>query len=342
MIDAHLADKFIKNNTISVIGAGGWGTSLSTVLAKNGFSVKIWALERETSDDININHRNSAFLPNIELNENIHATNNLDDFRDETFIITGIPTQFIRSLFINNNFNLKEKHILNIAKGIEKNTLSRCSQIFIDLGVTAENFALITGPSHAEEVAVGMPTTIVSASEDYDYALFVQNLLSNDFFRVYTNYDLIGCELGGALKNVIAISAGIIEGLGLGDNTKAALITRGLTEISRLSIALGANPYTMFGLAGLGDLFVTCNSKHSRNRYVGEMIGKGQKLSQILQNMKMIAEGVETTISANELSKRHNVDMPIVNKVHQILFEDLDPMSAIHQLMTRSSKHEWL
>lgn len=342
MIKPDFTETLIRDKTVSVIGAGGWGTALSTVLVKNGFNVKIWAFEKETVNEINNNHRNSTFLPNIEISDKIQATNNLDDFRDEEFIITAIPTQYIRSLFQNNHFDFKNKYILNIAKGIEKNTLLRCSQIFAELGLESSNFTVLTGPSHAEEVAKEMPTTVVSASDDYDFALFIQNLLSNDFLRIYTNSDLIGCELGGSLKNVIAISAGIIEGLGLGDNTKAALITRGLAEISRLAIAMGANPYTMFGLAGLGDLFVTCNSKHSRNRYVGEMLGKGQKLSEILANMKMVAEGVETTISAKELSQRHNVEMPIVQKVHQILFEDLDPNLAIHQLMTRSAKHEWL
>lgn len=342
MIKSNFRETLIKNNTISIIGAGGWGTALSTVLVNNGFNIRIWAKEKETVDDININHQNSTFLPNVKLDEHIYASNNLEEFRDDEFIITAVPTQFIRTLFNNNKLDLKNKYILNIAKGIEKNTLLRCSQIFIELGLNPENYVVITGPSHAEEVALQIPTTIVSASEDYDLALFVQNLLSNEYFRIYTNNDLIGCELGGSLKNVIAISAGIIEGLGLGDNTKAALITRGLAEISRLAIAMGANPYTMFGLAGLGDLFVTCNSKHSRNRFVGEMLGKGQKLSQILANMKMVAEGVETTISAQELSKLHNVEMPIIQKVYQILFEDLDPNLAIHQLMTRSAKHEWL
>jgi len=342
MIKPNFNEALIESNSIAVIGAGGWGTSLSTVLAINGYDVKIWALEKETADDINYNHRNSVFLPNINLNDRITATNNFDDFRDQKFIISAVPTQFIRSLYINNNFDFKDKYILNIAKGIEKNTLLRCSQIFIKLGLLTDHYAILTGPSHAEEVARQMPTTVVSASDDYDFAMFIQNLLSNDYLRIYTNEDVIGCELGGSLKNVIAISAGIIEGLELGDNTKAALITRGLAEISRLAIAMGANPYTMFGLAGLGDLFVTCNSKHSRNRYVGEMIGKGQILSQILANMKMVAEGVETTISANELSKLHNVDMPIIQKVYQILFEDLNPNIAIHQLMTRSAKHEWL
>ncbi|HOV91873.1 MAG TPA: NAD(P)H-dependent glycerol-3-phosphate dehydrogenase [Candidatus Kapabacteria bacterium] len=342
MIKPNFNEALIKNNTIAVIGAGGWGTALSTVLVKNGFDVKIWALEEETADDINYNHRNSVFLPNITLSNRIIATNNFDDIRDEKFIISAVPTQFIRSLFINNKFDFKDKYILNIAKGIEKNTLLRCSQIFIELGLQPECYAILTGPSHAEEVARQMPTTVVSASDDYDFAMFIQNLISSDYLRIYTNEDVIGCEIGGSIKNVIAISAGIIEGLELGDNTKAALITRGLAEISRLAIAMGANPYTLFGLAGLGDLFVTCNSKHSRNRYVGEMIGKGLKLSQILANMKMVAEGVETAVSANELSRLHNVDMPIVQKVYQILFEDLDPNLAIHQLMTRSAKHEWL
>ena len=205
MINSNFRETLIKNNTISIIGAGGWGTALSTVLVNNGFNIRIWAKEKETVDDININHQNSTFLPNVKLDEHIYASNNLEEFRDEEFIITAVPTQFIRTLFKDNKLDLTNKYILNIAKGIEKNTLLRCSQIFIELGLNPENYVVITGPSHAEEVALQIPTTIVSASEDYDLALFVQNLLSNEYFRIYTNNDLIGCELGGSLKNVIVI-----------------------------------------------------------------------------------------------------------------------------------------
>lgn len=335
------AKNLIIDNTIPVIGAGGWGTALSSVLAKKGYNVLLWAREENLVQEINSNHTNSLFLPNIQLNQKIFANNNLLDFNSFPFIISAVPTQFIRSTFQSNNFNLKETKILNVAKGIEVGTLLRCSEIFQELGLEKENYTVLTGPSHAEEVANLSPTTVVTSGLDNKFTHFVQKLFSTENFRVYTSKDTIGCELGGSLKNVIALAAGIIDGLKLGDNTKAALITRGLAEISRLAVAKGANYMTLSGLSGLGDLIVTCNSRHSRNRKVGEMIGEGIKLNTILSQMKMVVEGVETTKSTLELSKKSNVEMPIVEKVYQILFEDLNPKTAIKQLMTRSSKYEW-
>ncbi|OGU57323.1 MAG: glycerol-3-phosphate dehydrogenase [Ignavibacteria bacterium GWF2_33_9] len=328
-------------DTIPVIGAGGWGTALATVLVDNGYKVILWAREPELVEEINSQHTNSLFLPNAILSENITAENDLSKFADFPFFVSAVPTQFIRSTYSNCGFSLKHKKVLNLAKGIEIGSLDLCSKIFGDLGLPSENFAVLTGPSHAEEVSKSTPTAVVTASEDENYAFFVQKLLSNENFRVYTSHDTVGCEMGGSLKNVIAVAAGIIDGLQIGDNTKAALLTRGLAEITRLSLALGANAMTLSGLAGLGDLFVTCNSMHSRNRKVGELLGQGKKLSEILTMMKTVAEGISTTKSSYELSKKHNVEMPIIEKVHEILFEDLDPKIAIKQLMTRESKHEW-
>lgn len=335
------AKNLIVDNTIPVIGAGGWGTALSTVLAKKGYNVILWAREENLVKEINSNHTNSLFLPNIPLNSKITADNNLSYFNSFPFIISAVPTQFIRSTYQSKNFNLTEKKVLNVAKGIEVGSLLRCSEIFNELGLKTDSYTILTGPSHAEEVARLSPTTVVTSGADNKLANFVQKLFSTEHFRVYTSKDIIGCELGGSLKNVIALAAGIIDGLKLGDNTKAALITRGLAEISRLAVAKGANSMTLSGLSGLGDLIVTCNSRHSRNRKVGEMIGEGIKLNTILSQMQMVVEGVETTKSTLELSKKSNVEMPIVEKVYQILFEDLNPKTAIKQLMTRSSKYEW-
>lgn len=331
----------ILENTIPIAGAGGWGTALATVLAANGYNVLIWAREKELVEEINSENTNSLFLPNIFLSDKIKAVNNLEKFVDFPFIISAIPTQYIRSTYKSINFPFEGKKVLNVAKGIEIGTLDLCSTIFSELNLNTNQFAVLTGPSHAEEVGRRSPTTVVSSSHDQLFAQFIQKMFSNEYFRVYTSTDLTGCELGGSLKNVIALAAGIIDGLKLGDNTKAALITRGLAEITRLSIAHGANPQTLSGLSGLGDLFVTCNSLHSRNRKVGEMIGKGMKLSKILEEMKMVVEGVATTKSSFELSKKHNVEMPIVEKVYEILFDELEPLTAIKQLMTRSSKNEW-
>lgn len=331
-----------SSNRISVVGAGGWGTALANVLAYNGIEILIWAHEPEVVKEINTNQTNQTFLKGIQLSNKINATNSLEEiFQFSKNILSSVPTQYIRSVFAGFQSQLSDTYIINVAKGIEKNTYHRCSEIFSDLGLTHERYAILTGPSHAEEVARQIPTTVVVSSSNLEFALFVQQTFSNDTFRVYTSTDTIGCEFGGSLKNIIAIASGIIDGLKFGDNTKAALITRGLAEINRLAVAMGANPQTMSGLAGLGDLFVTCNSPHSRNRRVGELIGQGKKLDEIINSMKMVAEGVASTQSVFELSKKINVEMPIIEKVYEILFENLDPRLAIKQLMTRSSKNEW-
>jgi glycerol-3-phosphate dehydrogenase (NAD(P)+) len=333
-------DELIINNEILVIGAGGWGTAISNVLAENKFKVKLWAFEEETVANINIKHCNSTYLPKVQLNHNISAFSDIHIIEDQNFFISAIPTQFIRATFNNNKINLTNKKVLNLAKGIEVNSLLRCSEIFYELNVNADDYAILTGPSHAEEVGLQQPTTVVTSSEEIGFARFIQILLSNNYFRVYTSQDIVGCELGGSVKNVIAIAAGIIDGLQFGDNTKAALITRGLAEMTRLSVALGANSLTLSGLSGLGDLIVTCNSQHSRNRKIGELIGQGKSLNNIIKQMQMVAEGIETTKSTFALAKKHDVDMPIVEKVYQILFENLNPTDALNQLMTRKFRHE--
>ena len=328
---------------IGIIGAGGWGTALSSVLADNGFHPLIWAYEKATADDININRTNSVFLPGVMLDSSIRATNSLSELESCDILILSTPTQNIRSVAMTMPHLFKGKKIINVAKGIEIGTMYRISQILEEVcDIDSCHYAVLTGPSHAEEVARKLPTTVVVASESSLFAQEIQSALNNSYFRVYTSNDVIGCEMGGALKNVIAVAAGIVDGAGFGDNTKAALITRGLAEMTRLGVAAGAMQNTFFGLSGIGDLFVTCASKLSRNRQVGENIGKGMTLPEIFKNMKMVAEGVHTTQSAFELSKKHNVEMPIVEQMHKILFEDFTPQEAMKELMGRKSKSEWL
>lgn len=328
---------------IFVIGAGGWGTTLANLLSYQ-FDVLLWANEKEVADEINSLHKNSTYLPGISLNSKLIATNSLDEFEQHNVIVNAVPTQYIRSVFSQlANTDFSNRILINTSKGIEQNTTYRISQIFFEItNLPEDNFVVLSGPSHAEEVSRKIPTTVVAASSDISKAKLCQEMFSTPEFRVYTSNDVVGTEIGGALKNVLAIASGIIDGLGYGDNTKAALITRGLAEIVRLGVACGAHPWTFSGLSGLGDLFVTCNSKHSRNRLVGELIGKRKTLLEITSSMKMVAEGVATTISAIELGKRHNVELPITQQVYRILFENLSPKEAINELMTRESKHEWV
>lgn len=327
---------------IGIIGAGGWGTALAMTLSINHDKIKIWAYEKEVADEINENFTNSSFLPDIVIPQNVTASNDLSDFVDHNLLVIAAPTQFIRRVFASNEHILANKYIINCTKGIERGTMLRVSEIFKDIASVGEDsYAALTGPSHAEEVARRMPTTVTVASENHILADLIQKHFTTPEFRVYTSDDVIGCEYGGALKNVIAIAAGIIDGLCLGDNTKAALITRGLAEMSRLGVALGANPLTFSGLSGLGDLFVTCASRHSRNRRVGELIGKGKNLAEIISETKMVAEGVATTESAYELGKKHLVETPIIEQMYKILFENVNPLSAIKELMTRQTKREW-
>ncbi|MFC2131405.1 NAD(P)H-dependent glycerol-3-phosphate dehydrogenase [Bacteroidota bacterium] len=331
-----------KSYRIGIIGAGGWGTSIAKVLSENKHKVTLWTHEQHVVDELNTKHTNSIYLPEIELDKSIKATSNPSALKRNDFFVLAVPTQFIRPVFETNNFHIKNKLLVNLSKGIEKGTLMRVSEILNDIsGINSNQYVILTGPSHAEEVSRKTPTTVVAASDEIENAKIIQNVFSNPYFRVYTSDDVVGCEIGGALKNVIAIAAGIIDGLGIGDNTKAALITRGLAGMNRLGTALGAKPITFSGLSGLGDLIVTCNSRHSRNRYVGEQIGKGKKLDDILKDMQMVAEGVHTTASAYHLGERHKVELPITAEVYNILFENVNPLQAVKNLMTRRTRREW-
>ncbi len=331
-----------KKNRIGIFGAGGWGTSLAALLSNNHHSVTLWTHEEDVNQEINQYHTNSTYIKGVELPQSLASTLNPADLNDSDMIVIAIPTQYIRETITKYDIKLENKIVASVAKGIEKNTYFRVSEILNDVaGISAEQYVILTGPSHAEEVSRNLATTVVAGSASHSSAVMVQHTFTTPNFRVYTTDDVIGCEVGGSLKNVIAIAAGIIDGLQMGDNTKAALITRGLAEMSRLGVALGANPQTFSGLSGLGDLYVTCSSKFSRNRFVGEEIGRGKKISQITNEMKMIAEGVTTTKSAHFLALKHNVELPIVNQVYKILFEEVAPLDALRKLMTRETKREW-
>lgn len=326
---------------IGILGIGAWATAIANLLAETRNQIFVWSHEVDTIELIIQKRENTKYLPGVPLNFNINFTTDVQKILDCDLIIQGIPTQFIRQTLEKFGIFFNGKPVVNLAKGIEKFTLNRISEILSAFGCSKENYLILTGPSHAEEVAVRIPTATVVASTNKELAKTIQKIFSNSYFRVYTSEDVIGCELGGSLKNVIAIAAGIIDGLKLGDNSKAALITRGLAEITRLGIALGANPLTFSGLSGLGDLVVTCMSKHSRNRFVGEKIGKGYSLKEVISSMNAVAEGVDTTISAYQLGSKYNVDLPITRKVYEILFQDLNPKTAISYLMLRETKAEW-
>lgn len=325
---------------IAIIGAGGWGTALATILSAE-FNVTIWAIDRETADEINLNHTNSDFLPNVDLPDNILATSDINSLADSDIIVNTVPTQYIRQVYSRVDFPFDNKIIVNGSKGIEQNTLFRISEIFAEVTeISADKYVVLSGPSHAEEVARNIPTTILVASTNMELAKAIRDVFSTKHFRLYSSDDVTGCEIGGALKNVIAITAGMLDGVNLGDNTKAALITRGLAEISRLGIKMGANPMTFSGLSGLGDLIVTCQSQHSRNRKVGELLGQGRKLKSIIEEYKTVAEGVNTTVSAFQMAKKMKVEMPIVEQTHKVLFEDISVNDAIDNLMSRIYKNE--
>ncbi|MBT8386467.1 MAG: NAD(P)H-dependent glycerol-3-phosphate dehydrogenase [Ignavibacteria bacterium] len=329
---------------ISVLGAGGWGTTLGILLHYNGHNVTLWEYRKSYANKLNKKRENVDLLPGIKIPKEIKITNNLEESTtNQHLIVLAVPSQFLRGAVKKIKFqNIKDVILVSVAKGIEKNTLLTMSQMLKDVhpSLMDEQIGVLSGPSHAEEVAKRIPTTVTAASTSLDTAKTIQAAFTTSYFRVYSSTDILGVELGGAFKNVIAIGAGIIDGAKFGDNTKAAIMTRGVAEISRLGLAMGARSETFTGLSGMGDLIVTCMSRHSRNRYVGEQIGAGKKLKQVLKSMEMVAEGVETSRSASQLAKKHNVDTPITNEVYKILFEDKDPIKATTDLMTRDMKTE--
>lgn len=325
---------------VAVIGAGAWGTALALVAADAGHDVIMWAREADVVADINERHVNTRFLPDVVLPERIVGTADISACTGADLTILSVPTQFIRGVLTAHVDVVKGAVLVDVAKGIEQGTHLRVSEILHDIGAQHKAYVVLSGPSHAEEVGRRLPTTVVAASANTTAADLVQDVFSTEVFRTYTSTDVVGVEICGALKNVIAIAAGIIDGLGMGDNTKAALITRGLAEMSRLGVALGAHTSSFYGLAGLGDLFVTCTSRHSRNRFVGEQIGLGHTLDDILAGMSAVAEGVPTTRAAVELASAHNVELPIASKVASIIFDGEDPREAIRELMLRPARAE--
>jgi glycerol-3-phosphate dehydrogenase (NAD(P)+) len=329
---------------IGVIGAGSWGTTLADLLAKNGHDVTLWAYEPELVREMAESGINSLFLPDVRLSPRLRYTNSLREAAaDKELLLFVVPSQVVRGVISSVlPFLAPEAVIVSASKGIELETLMLVSQIYADLlpRELYRNFAVLSGPSFAREVAREMPTAVVAAAVETAVARRVQNTFTTGYFRVYTNTDVTGVELGGAIKNVIAIAAGISDGLGFGHNTRAALITRGLAEMTRLGLAMGAQTATFAGLAGMGDLVLTCTGDLSRNRSVGMKLGHGMGLTEILAEMRMVAEGVKTTESARDLARRLGVDMPITEKVYEILYHDKPAREAVIELMTRDPKAE--
>jgi glycerol-3-phosphate dehydrogenase (NAD(P)+) len=331
-------------NRIGVIGAGSWGTTLADLLAKKGEDVTLWAYEPELVREMGETGSNSLFLPGIRLSPNLRFTNSLQEtIADKETLLFVVPSQVLRGVVKTAlPYFSKGATIVSASKGIELGTLQLVSQIYEELlpREIFRNFAALSGPTFAREVAQEMPSAVVAASVDPSVAERIQRIFTTDYFRVYTNRDVVGVELGGAIKNVIAIAAGISDGLGFGHNTRAALITRGLAEMGRLGHAMGAQSSTFAGLAGMGDLVLTCTGDLSRNRTVGMKLGKGMKLSEILAEMRMVAEGVKTTESARNLARRMGVEMPITDKLYQVLYEGKPVREAVIELMTRDLKAE--
>lgn len=329
---------------LAIFGAGSWGTALAISLAESGHHVTLWARRPEAAEAIRRTRHNPSYLPDAVLPENVRVTSDLKEAAtNAAFWVIATPSQAVRELAGNLAPYARPEHIvISLAKGIENGSLMTMTQVLDQVlkPVPTSQFAVLHGPSHAEEVVIGLPTTIVAAAYDIEVARLIQDVFMTPRLRVYSNRDVIGVEIGGAVKNVLALAAGISDGVGYGDNAKAAIVTRGIAELQRLGVSLGADPSTFAGLAGLGDLVVTCMSRHSRNRYFGEQIGKGKSVEQVESEMQMVAEGVRSTRSVYELARVQEVDMPITRAVYQILFEGKIPDEAVYELMTRSAKHE--
>lgn len=326
---------------IGVIGGGSWGTALAILLSKKGYEVDIWIRNSKQCNDMNISRENIKYLPGVIIPNNVRITDDLEGaVTNKDIIVLSIPSHGVRETLLKLKKYIKpDQIIVNVAKGIENNSLMRISEVVKEV-VPKSKYAILSGPSHAEEVARDMPTTVVAASEDKKIANYTQDIFMSPKFRVYTNPDVIGVELGGSLKNVIALGAGISDGLGYGDNTKAALMTRGIIEMSRLGCKMGANNETFTGLSGIGDLIVTCTSMHSRNRRAGILIGEGNSLEEAIKSVGMVVEGVKTTKSAYNLAIKYNVTMPITKEIYEVLYEGKDVKNSVVNLMLRDKKHE--
>ena len=326
---------------ITLCGGGSWGTAIARLLSNKGHKVNFYIRNKSVIDDIKKNKENSKYLPGAKFKNEINLTNDLDSvLKDIDVFVIAVPTSSTREILERIKGKIsKETIIVNLSKGFELETLDRISEISSE--VLKDNpFVALSGPSHAEEVGKDIPTTLVASSLDTRAAVTIQHEFSTSIFRIYTNPDLIGVEIGGALKNIIALAAGMNDGLGYGDNSKAALMTRGIYEMSKLGIVMGANPHTFNGLSGIGDLIVTCTSMHSRNRRAGILIGQGKSMEEACKEVGQVVEGVKTVKSAYKLSQLKNIEMPITNALYQVLYEGYDPNKAVYDLMTRKNKDE--
>jgi len=334
----------IQSTRIGVVGAGSWGTALAKLLAEKGFDIDFWVFEPEVKEQIETFRENRVFLPGVSLPESIRPTNDIEPVvRDKDLILVVVPSHCMRSVATRMKpFVSRDAVVVSASKGIENKTHLTMTGILAEIldFLPPDNLAVLSGPSFAKEVAANIPTVVAAASVNDQVARFVQAVFACSTFRVYVNHDPIGTQIGGAMKNVLAIAAGICDGMNMGLNPRAALITRGLTEMNRLGTRLGADPLTLSGLAGVGDLLLTCTGALSRNYTVGVQIGQGKKLDDIISEMRMVAEGVKTTRSVYNLSRKLGVDLPICNEVYHVLFENYPLETTIQRLMNRSLKHE--
>jgi len=333
----------VKMAKISVIGSGGWGIALAILLHENGHNLTIWSFDKKEVEELKKTRQNKAKLPNILISNDIEVTNDLKEaVSDKDILVLAVPSKAIRSVSKSLKNIIKDNQIIvNVAKGLEEDTLKTMTDIIEEeLKEKNPQVAVLSGPSHAEEVGKGIPTTCVVSAHNKELTLYLQNIFMNPSFRVYTSPDMIGVEIGGALKNVIALAAGIADGLNYGDNTKAALITRGIKEISTLGVAMGGEQSTFYGLTGLGDLIVTCASMHSRNRRAGILLGQGKTLDEAIKEVNMVVEGVYSAKSALMAAKKYNVEIPIIEQVNAVLFENKDAAEAVNELMIRDKKLE--
>ena len=328
---------------ISVIGSGGWGIALTILLHKNGHELTVWSFDKKEAEELKITRENKAKLANILLPEDIVVTDDLKEaVTDKDILVLAVPSKAVRSVSKSLKDIVKDNQIIvNVAKGLEEDTLATMTDI-IEEELKGKNpqVAVLSGPSHAEEVGKGIPTTCVVSVHNKELTLYLQNIFMNPAFRVYTSPDMLGVEVGGALKNVIALAAGIADGLNYGDNTKAALITRGIKEIASLGVAMGGEQSTFYGLTGLGDLIVTCASMHSRNRRAGILLGQGKTLDEAIKEVNMVVEGVYSAKSALMAARKYNVEIPIIEQVNAVLFEDKNAAEAVNELMIRDKKLE--
>ncbi|MFC1501641.1 NAD(P)H-dependent glycerol-3-phosphate dehydrogenase [Elusimicrobiota bacterium] len=329
---------------IGILGAGSWGATIASLLCSKGHKVTLWEFDKEAASEF-AKKRVLSFFPGLKLSNNISITNNLkESVEKKDIIFLVVPSHTMRDVSKQVSLlgiDLKDTIIVSATKGIENNSLKRMSEVIAEeISGIGNRVVALSGPTHAEEVSKKIPTTVTVASKNMDAAKQCQNILMEPYFRVYTNPDIVGVETGGALKNIFAIASGISDGLGLGDNSKAAIVTRGLRELVKLGTKMGGKQITFFGLSGVGDLIVTCFSKHSRNRAIGEKIGSGKSIEESEKELIMVAEGVKTTQSAYDLGKKHGLDLPIIQQVYNILYKNKSPKEALNELMMRDAKPE--